>query len=232
VRRKEPTMSHEPPKGIDEEIPHVEDSAKLSMEAIWQGSPTTADCPPQPRGANTKSLYCVYAAKDEFLYQEFKAVLSALKQAGLISNWHAHKLALKHVNQKAVSKRLEASQLIVLLVSADLLAEEYPYGAEMRRALEKHETGEAIVVPIVLRYCLWHESPLGELTPLPNNERPIVMAHPRSSAWEVIAGNLESMLGGDRDVNSSRLKVRRRREAISESRVQRLVGNVRPRPRF
>jgi hypothetical protein len=43
----------------------------------------------------------------------------------------------------------------------------------MRRALERHETGEAVVIPIIVRPCDWNSAPFGRLSALPTDEEPI-----------------------------------------------------------
>ena len=39
----------------------------------------------------------------------------------------------------------------------------------MKRALERHDRGEAQVIPIILRPTLWHDAPFGKLQALPKN---------------------------------------------------------------
>jgi hypothetical protein len=46
---------------------------------------------------------------------------------------------------------LNRANVILLLISADFLASDYCYDVEMKRAMERHEAGEAIVIPIILR---------------------------------------------------------------------------------
>jgi predicted aspartyl protease len=47
----------------------------------------------------------------------------------------------------------------------------------MRRALERHELGEARVVPVVLRACDWEGAPFGKLQGFPKDMKPV-------RAWE------------------------------------------------
>src|SRR5438094_731649 len=67
-----------------------------------------------------------------------------------------------------------SAAIVLLLVSADFLASDYCYGLEMQRALERHETGQARVIPILLRFVAdWKEAPFGQLAVLPTDTRPI-----------------------------------------------------------
>ena len=50
---------------------------------------------------------------------------------------------------------------------------EYIYSKEMKRAIERHEQGEATVIPIILRWVSWQRTPLGELQALPKDGKPV-----------------------------------------------------------
>jgi hypothetical protein len=43
----------------------------------------------------------------------------------------------------------------------------------MRRAMERHERGEARVIPVILRACDWKGAPFGKLQALPQNAKPV-----------------------------------------------------------
>jgi hypothetical protein len=53
------------------------------------------------------------------------------------------------------------------------LASKYCYDVEVMRAMERHEAGEARVIPVILRYCDWHEAPFGKLVAAPKDGKPI-----------------------------------------------------------
>jgi hypothetical protein len=96
-----------------------------------------------------------------------------LKRQGLIETWHDRRITPgQHVDQ-AISAELEAADLILLLVSPDFLASEYCYDVEMQRALQRHEAGDAHVVPIILRPCDWTSAPFGRLNALPTDGKPV-----------------------------------------------------------
>jgi hypothetical protein len=53
--------------------------------------------------------------------------------------------------------------LILLLVSPSFLNSPYCYREEMRRAVERHDAGQALVVPIILRACHWEPAPFSKI---------------------------------------------------------------------
>jgi hypothetical protein len=61
----------------------------------------------------------------------------------------------------------------LLLISADFLASDYCYSFELRRALERHESNEACVIPVILRSCGWQNTRFGKLQVLPTDGKAI-----------------------------------------------------------
>jgi hypothetical protein len=72
-----------------------------------------------------------------------------------------------------IDANLEASDVILLLVSPEFLASHYCFDIEMARAMEKYEARTARVIPIILRSCEWRESRLGKLLAAPKDGKPI-----------------------------------------------------------
>jgi tetratricopeptide (TPR) repeat protein len=52
------------------------------------------------------------------------------------------------------------------------MVSDYCYGIEMQRALERHDLGEARVIPVILRHVYW-QGVLGKLQALPTDARPV-----------------------------------------------------------
>ncbi len=59
----------------------------------------------------------------------------------------------------------------------------------MQKALERHEAGEACVIPIIVRPAFWEHTPLGKLQALPTDGRPITHWPSRERAlMDVVQG--------------------------------------------
>jgi len=88
------------------------------------------------------------------------------------------------------------AQIILLLISSDFLASKYCYDIEMKRAMERHDSGEARVIPIILRHVLWKSSPFSKLQALPTNLEPVKDGNWRSidEAFKDIAESLEKVI--------------------------------------
>jgi len=66
------------------------------------------------------------------------------------------------------------------------LASNYFYNEEMEDALARHERKEAIVVPVILKYCPWNITELSQLQALPKDAKPITAWSDESEAYNSI----------------------------------------------
>ena len=71
-----------------------------------------------------------------------------------------------------IDSRLESSRVILLLVSSDFVHSQYCYDVEMKRALDRHEKREALVIPVILRPVVLKGTPFAKLQALPKDARP------------------------------------------------------------
>ena len=96
-----------------------------------------------------------------------------LKRQGVIDTWHDRRIGAGEEIHPAIDDHINTDQIVLLLISADFLASKYCYDIEMRRAMERHEEREAIVIPVILRACDWHHAPFGKLKAVPLNGKPV-----------------------------------------------------------
>ncbi|NEQ31761.1 MAG: SUMF1/EgtB/PvdO family nonheme iron enzyme [Leptolyngbya sp. SIO4C5] len=135
-------------------------------------------------------VFISYSHKDEDLRQELDAHLKILERQGYISTWHDRKILPGAAWDDEISTYLEQADLILLLVSAPFLASDYCWNVEISRAIERHEAGEAIVVPIILRPVDWEEAPFSKLQAMPKNAQPVVTWTPQDLAFSDITKGL------------------------------------------
>src|SRR5690349_17931113 len=106
-------------------------------------------------------VFYSYAHEDELLREKLDKHLSILKRTGVIAGWHDRNITAGREWAGEISAHLGSAGVILLLVSADFLASDYCYDVELTRALERHEAGEARVIPVILRSVDWRGAPFG-----------------------------------------------------------------------
>jgi tetratricopeptide (TPR) repeat protein len=129
------------------------------------------------------SVFISYAHKDEALLEQLHTHLSSLTRPGSIVTWYDRQIVAGSDWAGEIDAQIEQASIILLLVSADFIASRYCYEIEMTRALERHNAGQARVLPIIVRTVLWKDAPFARLQVLPTDARPITTWPDRDEAW-------------------------------------------------
>lgn len=129
------------------------------------------------------SLFFSYSHADEELRDQLEQQLAILKRQKVISTWHDRRIVAGSEINHSIDTQLEAADIILLLVSPAFLASDYCYDREMMRAMERHHTGEARVIPVILRACDWHDAPFGKLLATPTDGKPVTLWPDRDQAF-------------------------------------------------
>lgn len=119
------------------------------------------------------SVFFSYSHADEAMRDQLEKQLAMLKRQGVIETWHDRRIGAGQELHQSIDEHINTDDIILLLVSSDFLASDYCYDIEMKRAMERHEAGEAVVIPVILRACEWHHAPFGKLMAVPRDGKPI-----------------------------------------------------------
>lgn len=139
-----------------------------------------------PQGS-TLSLFISYSHKDESLRAALGDHIAALQREGVIATWHDRQITAGQDWAGQINAELEAADIILCLVSAGFLASPYCQDKELKRALERHEAGEALVIPVILKPADWQTSALHGLQALPAGGKAVTKWTNRDEAFLSIA---------------------------------------------
>jgi hypothetical protein len=145
-----------------------------------------------PKGGTPVRIFVSYAHEDDALRDELMTHLSLLVRQGLIAPWQDRSIRPGDDWESAIDENLEAADIVLLLVSADFMASDYIESKELRRALERHDAGEARVIPVILRPVDWESSPFGRLQAIPKDAKPVTTWPDRDEAWANVVKSLRS----------------------------------------
>jgi tetratricopeptide (TPR) repeat protein len=140
------------------------------------------------------NIFFCYAHEDEVLREELEKQLRILKRQGQILSWHDRKIIPGEEWEKKIDANLKAAHVILLLVSPDFMDSDYCYSIEMQRALEKHNAGDARVLPIILRPVYWEDAPFSKLHALPTDGIPVTKWSNRDEAFLDIAQGIRKVV--------------------------------------
>ena len=133
------------------------------------------------------TVFFSYCHADEALRDQLERQLKILQRQGLIETWHDRRIEAGQDFAGEIDAHIEADEIILLLVSPDFLNSDYCYDVEMTRALERHHAGEAIVIPVILRDCLWKGAPFGKILGVPTDGRPVTQWPDIDHAFRLVA---------------------------------------------
>src|SRR5437764_7735889 len=141
-------------------------------------------------------IFYSYAHKDEKMREELEKQLSLLKNQQIIVGWHHRDIQAGEKWKHKINTHLNTSDIILLLVSPDFMASDYCYSIEVKQAMERHERGEARVIPIICRPVYWRGAAFGKLEPLPTGYRPISAPgwHNRDEAFFNVAEGIRKIV--------------------------------------
>jgi hypothetical protein len=114
-----------------------------------------------------------YAHRDRAMLERLHTHLAMLRREGGITDWYDREILAGTVIAREIPAQLEDSRLFLALVSPDFLSSQYCYEKEMTHAIERHEAGQIVIVPVILEPCDWLSSPLQPFKALPGDGKPI-----------------------------------------------------------
>jgi O-acetyl-ADP-ribose deacetylase (regulator of RNase III)/flagellar basal body-associated protein FliL len=128
--------------------------------------------------ARPVSVFISYSHADQKLREELEKHLIILRRQGVIETWHDRKITAGTEWRDAIDEHLISARLILLLISPDFMASDYCYETEMQHALQRHESRQARVVPVILREVMWDKAPFAKLAALPTDGKAV-------KTWEI-----------------------------------------------
>jgi hypothetical protein len=144
-------------------------------------------------GTKALTVFISYSHLDEPFRNDLVKHLEPLRRLQLIETWHDRKIKAGEEWDKAISEKLESAAIILLLISVDFINSSYCYDLELERAIERHAAGEAKVIPVILRPCMWHQTPFSKLQALPKEARAVSLWADRDEALVSVAEGIRVM---------------------------------------
>lgn len=159
-------------------------------------------------------VFFSYSHEDELYRDQLEAHLAALKHEGKIDSWHDRRIMAGGALDAEIDQQINAADIILLLVSASFLNSRYCYSIEMARALERHNAKEAQVIPVIVRPCDWHSTPLGGLLATPKDGKAITTWPNHDEAYTDVARQIRRVVN---EVNASSVSITARGTAPHSS---------------
>lgn len=146
-------------------------------------------------------VFISHASEDAEHLKHLEDHLALLEREGVISTWYAGRMLAGEEVETHITAQLGAAQVILLVVSARYLARDATW-RQLQRALDRHQRGEARVIPILLHPCSWGRERLGRLKLLPTDGRAISTWSNQAAAWDDVAKGIREAIGAIRGASA------------------------------
>ncbi len=140
------------------------------------------------------SIFFSYAHEDTDLMNLVRRQLVRYEREGLIIKKYDRLIKPGQEWEGVIDADLNNSDIILLFISSYFMESKYCYNTEMKVALERHEKGEAVVIPIILRPCIWQDAQIGKLQALPDEGKPVTKWGNRDEAGVNVAEGIMSVV--------------------------------------
>src|SRR5207302_8746352 len=105
----------------------------------------------QEKRTGPVKIFISYSEEDERFKKQLETHLVMLRREGIIRPWHSQQIEPGQEWEQETASHIDSAQIILLLVSSSFLASDQLYDHELLRAMERQASGDARVVPIILR---------------------------------------------------------------------------------
>src|SRR2546421_498610 len=139
----------------------------------------------KPQPIEAVEVFFSYAHEDAELRKRLEQHFSFLKREKMISQWYDGEIKAGREWRGEIESHLNSADVILLLISAAFAASDFCYSTEMNRAMERHDAGEAVVVPILLHPCDWRKAPFAKLQLLPSGKAISLWPNIEEALYEV-----------------------------------------------
>jgi TIR domain-containing protein len=135
-------------------------------------------------------IFFSYSHKDKTLRDELGNHLATFVARGICETWYDGQIGAGDDWDEEIKTKLRTADFILLLISAAFLASKYIRSTELTVAMQRHQDKEAVVVPIMLRPCVYEGEAFSALQGLPTAMKAVVLWHNQDEAWTDVAYGL------------------------------------------
>lgn len=151
---------------------------------------------PIEHDTNGKRMFIMYSAEDEPLREQMERHLSMLKNNKRINNiWHEGKILAGSETDRTIATEIGKADIILMLITKDFLASDKIYEQQLYQAIERHQNGDACVIPIIMKPCDFEDTIFADLyTILPVNKQPVSLCENQEKILTSIVEEIKEIL--------------------------------------
>lgn len=165
------------------------------------------------------NIFIAFANQDRDVRDKLLRQMNLVKDRQGWNIWTAKEIKAGERWGEEIERRLQDSEVVILLLSTDFFNSKYITETELPKVLEKHQRGECLIIPVIARPCHWKETSFGEYAQLGDiqalpigevalNEQP----NEDRAYFEVVAGIKDSIRAFRERISAQQLALRQAAE--------------------
>lgn len=140
-------------------------------------------------------IFISYSHNDLKYKKELLTHLKSLELTHNVNVWHDGKILPGDTIDVEILKQLVISDVVLLLVSPNFLSSFYCIDIELNKALQRHDEGKCIVVPIILSESVIDDSiSFSKLMRVPEDGKPIQKFKPQNNGYVNAVARIKQMI--------------------------------------
>jgi internalin A len=139
-------------------------------------------------------IFISYAREDANYKEQLDKSLRQLEWEGELEIWDDSQLIGGDQWYKVIKRELTEANIIIFLLSVDFLTSKFIRKEEISTAFERYAKEEVMIIPVIVRDCLWQSSPLEQFTILPVDAKPVNTYSNADEAWLQITKKIRETL--------------------------------------
>lgn len=151
-----------------------------------------------PYKSQKRSVFISYSHHDKEYAKDLQQHLKGLEREGKIGFWQDNKILPGQEWNEAIKENLYKADIIMFLISADYLAADYMWREELQIAIKRVHEKEAVIVPIIVRPCLWTQTDFAKFQVMPIDPHgrltPVCKWDDEDDAMKVIVKEIDRMI--------------------------------------
>jgi len=148
-----------------------------------------------PSKQRTKVFVCYSHQNIQFL-ERFRKHLAPFERSQQLVVWDDQKIPAGTQWREEINAAIQATKVAVLLVSPDFLYSEFINQHELPLLLAAAKQGCVTILPVLISYCLYEETPLAEFQFVHDPDKPLILLSEgeRDKIWVQIAQRVKGAL--------------------------------------
>lgn len=149
-----------------------------------------------------KKIFIGSSREDSTHTKTLKKHLKLYERQGLIQIWDESML-LGGAELDLIIQELLAAEIILLLFSPDLLAEDFLYSDAMKEVLAKVKQKAVQLIPILVRPSGFSDTEFSAYAAVPQRDKPITNYANKDEAWTIVVEQIKRSIQGNNNNSNS-----------------------------